>query len=440
MKQHLCIGCGVCAAVCPRGRLNMQMDEDTGIYTVVPAEECPYNCGLCDAVCPFADTGCNEDVLADGLYSRQPGIMHELECGYYFQCWAGFCSGEQIRLNGASGGATTAFLESLLTCGKIERIVCAQRVPGGRTLFECAIVDDIDALYEASKSAYYPVEFSGVLREVLSVPGKYAIVCLPCVAKAIRLAQRHIPKLRERIVIIIGLVCGHGVNSHFGSYAAMLAGASLEEVKEITFRVKSAGHQANNSAVRVQWSDEESLVHWMNDLNEAWVDNWFTPKACLFCDDIYAECADIVFMDAWLPEFIDDYKGTNLLLSRTSQTAHWIQNMAANNDLILWDIDVQRVIASQRGVIQFKRVKLAHRLWQARGRNWNVSAKRVAPHKAADWNPDVKRSELGTVYWKQRSSLSDFQRAMRSIKDEYPWWVAFRRKAKNVLKRAGIQW
>lgn len=39
-------------------------------------------------------------------------------------------------------------------------------------------------------------------------------------------------------------------------------------------------------------------------------------KACDFCDDVFAETADIALGDAWLPEYVQDGNGTNVVVTR----------------------------------------------------------------------------------------------------------------------------
>lgn len=444
MKRHLCIGCGVCAAVCPAGRLGMQFGED-GCYAVLPEEECSRNCGLCDAVCPFADTGHNEDTIAGAIYAEQADIAHDPECGYFLSCSVGYCSDDQRRLNSASGGAATAFLNRLLTQGDVDRVVCVTRDPGSAALFKCSIVDSAAGLDKAAKSAYYPVEFSSVLREVLTVPARYAVVCLPCVAKAIRLAQMRLPALKERIVVIIGLVCGHGVSSHFGDYVAALAGAPRGSAEEIIFRTKSPHQPSSDFGTLVRWRNaqaitEERTVHWTKGLSEAWTRHWFTAPACLYCDDAYAECADIVFMDAWLPEFVSDYKGTNLILTRSQWAKSEIESAAAAGEMNLSDIELQRLKTSQQGV-RFKRERLAHRLWLAAKERRDLPTKRVSPEKAPDWyaammwDAEAKRAAVGPTLWKRSGELREFQTIMRSIDGDLPGWIRVRRLGRRILDR-----
>ena len=39
-------------------------------------------------------------------------------------------------------------------------------------------------------------------------------------------------------------------------------------------------------------------------------------KACDFCEDVFGYCSDIVLGDAWLPKYVKDPKGTNVIIVR----------------------------------------------------------------------------------------------------------------------------
>ena len=47
-----CCGCGACAAVCPKGAIEMTADEEGFAYPQVDEEKC-IQCGLCERVCPM---------------------------------------------------------------------------------------------------------------------------------------------------------------------------------------------------------------------------------------------------------------------------------------------------------------------------------------------------------------------------------------------------
>lgn len=65
-------------------------------------------------------------------------------------------------------------------------------------------------------------------------------------------------------------------------------------------------------------------MFWDEGVGIAWNNRWVTPNACNFCDDVFAELADVCVMDAWLPEYSRDSRGTNLLISRTPMVSNFL--------------------------------------------------------------------------------------------------------------------
>lgn len=110
VKHDLCIGCGLCAGVCPSDNLTMKWNK-YGEYNPVEQGHCRENCSLCLRVCPFMDGNDNEGTLGQKLFGDIPDINHTKETGYYLQCYPGYSCNREI---GASGGITSFVLERLL--------------------------------------------------------------------------------------------------------------------------------------------------------------------------------------------------------------------------------------------------------------------------------------------------------------------------------------
>lgn len=200
------------------------------------------------------------------------------------------------------------------------------------------------------------------MRTVLEVPGRYAVTGLPCFIKAIRLAQQRNKKLRERIVVTVGLTCGRLKSRHFTDYVAALAGVQ-GRVMGVRYRGKSPDHPASNYHYAFTTADGgEHRIFWNKGIAEAWGNRWFTPKACSYCDDVFAECADVTCMDAWLSDYYNNPSGTSLLIVRASNILNLIRQNNDLDQLSIAAIDISRVIQSQNGVIKDKRRDLAYRL------------------------------------------------------------------------------
>src|SRR3546814_10673555 len=95
----------------------------------------------------------------------------------------------------------------------VAHVTRADPATEGR-LFRYRIARDLPALWEGAQSRYYPVDMAEVLREIREVPGRYAVVGIPCFIKAVHLDCDADPLLRARIVFTLGLVCGHMKSRH----------------------------------------------------------------------------------------------------------------------------------------------------------------------------------------------------------------------------------
>jgi len=381
VEADLCIGCGLCAGVCPSGALKMRWNR-YGEYNPFPQSPCLTECGLCQKVCPFADTGEDEGTIGHHLYGEIPGISHCPEAGYYLTTSAGY-SGEH-RERSSSGGMATWLLEELLSRGIVDHAVCVAPTGDPKQLFAFTICDSPEMVRTGAGSAYYPVELSAVIGRILEVPGRYAITGLPCFIKAVRLAQLRNRRLRERIVVCVGLTCGQLKSRHFTDYIAALAGVQGELVT-VRYRGKSPDRPAHDYHYLFRDREgHEARVFSSEGIAEAWVNRWFTPNACNYCDDIFAECADVTCMDAWLPEYFRDYRGTNLVMVRSPIITDLIAGGVAKGEIQADPVPVQDLIRSQAGVVDLKRRHLASRLYLDQQKGLRVPKKRVSPKKPVD--------------------------------------------------------
>ena len=374
VRHDLCIGCGLCAALCPQEALGMAWNQH-GEYNSIVATPCITECGLCLKVCPFANLGENEDTIGERLYGAVAGIRHRPETGYYLATYIGYS--KKHRLTSASGGMASWLLEALLSEGVVDHVICVAPTGEPERLFAFRVFDTAEDLRTGSGSAYYPVEMSEVIRQVLATSGQYAITGLPCFIKAIRLAQLKNKKLRERIVVTVGLVCGQLKSRHFTDYIAAFAGVQ-GKITGVLYRGKSPNQPASNYHYAFTTEDGQvRKIFWKKGISEAWMNRWFTPNACNYCDDVFAECADVTCMDAWLPEYSKDSRGTSLMLVRSPLVERVISR---GQGAQLEHISIDHVVRSQGGVLAIKRQHLRYRLYLDQEKEQKV-LKRVKPEK-----------------------------------------------------------
>ena len=352
-----------------------------GEYIPFQVIECAKDCGLCLKVCPFADGNPDEDSIGDQQFGSIPGILHRPETGYYLKSYVGFA--EETRDRGSSGGMASWFLSVLLKMRVVDYIVAVVPNNDPDRLFKYAILSTQESVLDSAGSAYYPEELSEVLKEIQNRPGKCAIIALPCFIKAVRLAIQKNRKLKERIAVTVGLVCGQLKSKHYTDYISVLSGV-LPLLQRVNYRMKIPGNPPENYLFScINLKGDKGRIFSNEGVKEVWINRWFTLNGCNYCDDIFAECADITFMDAWLPGYSSDDKGTNLVLVRTPFIQEIIQTGINSLQLSLKHIPIQEIVRSQYSGIQEKKIHLSYRLYQARKTGQQVPMKRVAPASLA---------------------------------------------------------
>jgi coenzyme F420-reducing hydrogenase beta subunit len=259
---------------------------------------------------------------------------------------------------------------------------------------------------------------SAVIREMVQVPGRYAVVGLPCFIKAIRLACRESPVLKERITVAIGLVCGHLKSTAFAELMAWQCDVAPSELRSIDFRTKLKGRPASSYAVTVWGNRSGQSVEVSKPTSQLLGSNWghglFRYKACDFCDDVVAETADISIGDAWLPEFEVDSDGTNVIVVRSQRLNAVLREANAAKRIHIVPISAERAAASQAGGFRHRRDGLALRLYVADKEGQWRPKKRVAP-SISHLSPKAQKSYLMRYELAETSHVA-FRRA-KLVKD-----------------------
>lgn len=429
-----CIGCGICAAL--DTSIRMERDKMGRIVAVVPKSHTPSI--EAEFSCPFTDGNLNEDEIASQLFQRQDAA-YNLFTGFYISSFAGWVEEGRYRRNGSSGGMANWLLCELLQRNLIDSVIHVAELPpqsdmlNASPLFGFRVSTTIQEVQAQSKSRYYPVEMSGVIRYMLEKPGRYAVIGLPCFCKALRLAGRQSPILLSRLAFVIGIVCGHLKSSAFAELLALQCGVEPEEIHAIDFRTKLDNRSAANYGLTVEGISAGQLIKCTRPMEGLLGSNWghgfFKYKACEFCDDVLAETADIAFGDAWLPEYEADSRGTNVIIVRNSRLLELLDKASLAGRLHLESISVERVVESQAGGLRHRREGLAYRLWlQDRAGHWrpNKRVKASSKHLSRKQRRIYRlRYELGQASHdafaeaKKRGGLGYFVQSMAPLVHHY---------------------
>lgn len=367
VNNDLCIGCGVCAAVCPSGFLKMELN-DFGEYKPVQIDcNCIPSCNLCLEVCPFYENKSKLETIAEERFEIEPEIKFRFETGYFREAYVGHVLDNQIRMQCSSGGLTTWLLNTLLKEKVVDAVICVtSKHTTGDKLFDYQVIEDELELANARGSRYYPVEMSGVLSKIIKEKNdnEYAIVGLPCQLFAITLAMMKMKKLRKKIKVMIGLVCGQLPSSFYTDLLIHKSGLNPENTQSVNYRKKEGTKTANNYIFQAKDKSgrKGSPIEFLGTPSRLWNNGFFIHNACNYCTDVFAEVADITFLDAWNKNFSKDIMGNSYILVRRK----WLDellNLRGKDELFIKKVDIDELRKSQKGVVEKKKHIIKGRIW-----------------------------------------------------------------------------
>lgn len=443
VDNDICIGCGTCVAMCKKEALDIKFNR-YGEYTPYFNKEhkCD-NCGYCLNFCPFFYENDNEDDISFRLFDENENINYSKMIGYYIDNYVGYSCLDDLRENGSSGGIATWVLETALKKKIVDYVVCVSSNKDPEKLFDYNIYSDISSIRKSSSSAYYPINLSDVIKNILDNEGQYFVIGLPCFVKALRLAMDNNSRLNSRIRFLGGLVCGQLKNKNFVNNLALYIGLN-KQIINVNFRVKDYNRPANNFYYYFEDINNNNKKFFRSqDKFNMWFNRWFTPNACNFCDDIFAECADITFMDAWLPEYVKDSKGNNILILRSKELNDLIREGIENKELRLNNLELDEVIKSQKDVIDIKRNDLKYSLHLARKYGRLSLNKRVSPsnniHIFDKWKirnknqMQIESKLLFDKYGINKDSYAKFLKKIKKYHKREVLWLDLRKRQKAFL-------
>lgn len=381
VRSGLCIGCGICVAQDAPGP-RMIWNRFGQLQPTGPPGWLQRRSASFARTCPFSPGALSEDDLAADLFPHIPSPHPAL--GRVLSAFVGYAAEASLRQDGSSGGLVSWVLLELLRRGWIDgalHVTEAKQPAKEGPFFHYHLSRTGQEIRAGAKSRYYPVEMSGVLSLIRAIPGRYAVVGVPCFIKALQLLRREDPLLRERIAFTLGLFCGHMKSARFLESCAWQMGLSLDQVLRADFRRKAPERPANWYTVQFTLRDGRVLEKdWWHLADGDWGAGFFQASACNFCDDVVAETADIAFGDAWVEPYASDGRGTNVVLVRSARLAGLISAGIREERLRLDPVDLALVEQTQAAGFRQRREGLAYRLtWRRPG--GIRPRKRVAPDR-----------------------------------------------------------
>jgi len=432
VRSGLCIGCGSCVAQsrsaepAPSATGSeaplMRLDGYGELKPQGPAEWLRMGPTAFSRTCPFSPSARNETELAADLF---PGAVHDDPLvGRFDGAYVGHADEADFRAQGSSGGMVSWTAAELLRAGLVDAV--AHVLPsGGDRFFRYGLSRTPEEIGTGAKSRYYPVEMSEVLETIRAVPGRYAVVGVPCFIKAVQLLRREDPLMRERIAFTLGLFCGHMKSARLVESFAYQMGVNVADIRSVEYRLKNERRPANWYTAQFVLRDGRSVQRdWFHLAEGDWGSGFFQNEACNFCDDVVSETADISFGDAWVEPYASDGRGTNVVIVRSPVLHELVANAMAAARLKLTPVDAAFLAQTQAAGFRQRREGLAYRLsWRRRGWRGGVlqPVKRVPPGRTLPWRRKlIYRMRAAITRWSRQLFAATRRAGGRSL---YVHWA-----------------
>jgi coenzyme F420-reducing hydrogenase beta subunit len=447
-----CTGCGACAYVAPN-IFSVDFDKQGKLVARIAQIASEEEIERASSVCPFAAGNMperqDEDTLAQRLFGDN--LQPHQALGGYLECYAGHVTDGDYRELGSSGGYISWLLSELLRQGEVDSVLHVHRreiTDEDNRLFAYAVSHNQYEVKANAKSFYYPVTLIDVLDTVRNQPGRYVITGVPCFIKAVRLLQMQDEILARRIKYCVGLVCGHLKSRHFADTLGWQLGIAPGHLTYMDFRHKIPGRSANRYGIQAEGTDifgkRIKKVAPMEGLIGAdWGVGFFKYNACSYCDDVLAETADVAVGDAWLPQYVNDSKGANVIVLRDKELLRLTQDAIQRGELEMTSVAGDIVMRSQAGGLRDRRSGLAYRLYKGRKEGKWTPNKRVCGNSyySDKWFRNqqdmreklVKMSHLEYIEAVSKGSIDSFQTGLEQDLRKYH---AHQKNPLELIRRA----
>ena len=356
VKNELCTGCATCISLCPEKAIELIKDEDRGIYVPRVLEERCNDCGICYKVCPGHEVDFKQLNLE--IFGKEHGDkLEDIMINNYINCYVGYSIDYNIRYNSSSGGVITQLLIFMLEEGIIDGALVTRMKKDSPLEPEPFIARTKEEIIEASKSKYCPVPANIALQEILnSKEGeKFAVVGLPCHIHGIRKAECINKKLKEKIVLHLGLFCNHTPTLLATEFLLKKVKVKKESVKRLDYR-----GEGWPGRTKISLENSELLLPFSWNFVGSY---FFTPVRCFLCSDGANELSDISFADAWLPELSEGDKiGKTIIISRSELGEKLLQVMKLRKEIELNKISAKKVLQSSQRMLHFRKLNLDARI------------------------------------------------------------------------------
>lgn len=297
--SDLCCGCMACEQVCPCKAISESENENGFLIPFVNNDKC-IQCGACQKVCPVNDA------------SIVPKLSDQ-------RIYGGWLKSDHARGESQSGGAFTAFAQTILRRGGI---VYGAGLDSDDGIVKYTRVDCENELCQIKGSKYVQAYTGSIFSRVKKDLWEGKTVLFSGTSCHIDGLLHFIPRNEQENLITCDLVC-HGVPSPmiFKDYISYLKMLHKEEIEQFRFRDKEKGWHSHCESYYVKKVVEKEYSTVYADI---FYSHLIFRESCYNCKYAsYERLSDLTVGDFWgiektHPECSDE-KGYSLILVNSAK-------------------------------------------------------------------------------------------------------------------------
>lgn len=300
-----CTGCGVCATVCPKQCIDIELNSK-GFYEYrIDNEKC-IHCNLCEKVC--------------GQNTKTINLRKFKELELY----SGYSVDEDILLSSSSGGICTAIAKDYL---KENENVIGCEYDNNQNIARFKVFKDLNELKKMQGSKYIQAYTLPALKELDKID-KGVIFGTPCQIASINL-YLNFKKKRDNF-LLVDFIC-HGVPS---AHLWKKYINKYEDIIKVDFRDKKSGWRKKYISIKTKKSkilipENKDYFYRFFEMSNIY------GEFCYECKYRDTSLADIRVGDYWGPRYLDNKVGISMIVPITEKGNDYFNGMNENGNFVI---------------------------------------------------------------------------------------------------------
>lgn len=357
VKKDMCIGCGICANVCPHNCLEIKLDKNKEYAPVFNNNKCT-NCSICLQYCPHSEMNIIKQL--DEVKSNPK--YYGTENANYYVAWD---NNDNNRIKSASGGIVTQIAKYMLANNYVSGIIHGETVENDRKgiHYRAAISRTLEEIDERRSSFYFAFTFDNILKEIKDREEAYLFIGVPCIIKGVKNLFEKNKSYKKIKLYTICLSCSHNVSGLFTDYLADSLDINKRQKYTVNLRDKDKNMVDANNYMNTYKGINFfiSQNRFKTIFTDTWRNYYFAMNICNYCSDFWGVHGDVSVKDAWGKWANEDRLNKSIVISRNDLINKIIENSSEINYEIL---QFEDVINPQMITIIYKQIEAENKLYK----------------------------------------------------------------------------